>query len=119
MKVVIAGTTTFSDYQLLCATMDDLFGNTRLTVISGKAAGADTLGEQYARERGYELVEVPANWKKYGRAAGPLRNRKMAELADAVVVFWDGKSRGSRSMISEARKLNRKIHIIEYGRVNG
>ena len=73
-------------------------------VVSGTASGADQYGEIWARACGLSVDRYPADWTKHGKAAGPIRNRLMAENADALVAVWDGKSRGTRNMIDEARK---------------
>lgn len=115
-RVIIAGSRGFSDYALLKRTMDTLLSNIKedITVVCGKARGADTLGEQYAKERGYAVAYFPADWDRYGKAAGFIRNEQMAQNADALVAFWDGKSRGTKSMIELAAKYNLKIRIKKY-----
>ena len=119
MKIVVAGSRSFNDYTLLCEVLDRVIGHEHVTLISGHASsGADVLGERYAAERGHDLVLVPAEWKKYGRSAGPKRNRVMAQQCDVLVAFWDGKSSGTGSMINEARKLNKVVHIINYGQTD-
>lgn len=80
-------------------------------VISGGATGADQEGEKWATERGIPIEVFPANWKKYGRKAGPLRNRQMAEHADAVILFPGGS--GTRSMEKEA--IDRGLPIYKLG----
>lgn len=107
MKVIIAGSRDFGDYDMLKKTLDAYFINqTWIEVVSGGANGADALGERYAKEKGYNLKRFPADWNTYGRKAGPLRNAEMAKYADALVAFWDGKSAGTRSMIELAEKHN-------------
>ena len=115
-RVIIAGSRDFSDYALLKRTMDTLLSNIKedITVVCGKARGADTLGEQYAKERGYAVAYFPADWDKYGKAAGFIRNEQMAQNADALVVFWDGKSRGTKNMIELAAKYKLKVRIKKY-----
>lgn len=106
-KVVVAGTRTFDDYSLVSAELDKIlsaYSDCDITILSGTAKGADKLGERYAFEHGYALEKYPAKWEKYGDAAGPKRNLQMAEVADAVVVFWDGASKGSKNMIECAEK---------------
>ncbi len=116
-RVIIAGGRDFSDYNLLKETMDYLLSNIKedIVVVCGMANGADTLGERYAKERGYEVLYFPADWKKYGKAAGYIRNEEMARHADALVAFWDGKSRGTKSMIGLARKYKLRVRIKRYG----
>ena len=53
------------------------------------------LGERYARENGFRIERYPADWKQYGKSAGPRRNMQMAEAGDDIICFWDGKSRGT------------------------
>lgn len=105
MKVIIAGTRTFSDYEKLKDHCDFLLSDQpEVEIVSGNAAGADKLGEQYAKEKGYKLTVFPADWNKYGKRAGYLRNKQMAEYADGLIAFWDGKSRGTEMMIKLAEK---------------
>lgn len=116
-RVIIAGSRNFSDYHLLCEKMDRLLSNVRepITVVCGKARGADALGERYAQEHGYEIHYFPADWERYGRSAGCRRNTQMAENADALVAFWDGKSMGTRHMISTAKSHGLKVRIVRFG----
>lgn len=114
-KVIVAGTRTFNDYDLLCRKLDKILsGKENVEIVSGGASGADALGERYAAERGHGLRIFQADWSKHGKAAGPIRNYIMAEYADALVVFWDGTSPGSRSMIELAREAEKSIRIIYY-----
>ena len=115
-KVIIAGGRDFTDYDVLRQTMDNLLVNIKdeIVIISGKARGADTLGERYAKERGYKIIEFPADWDKYGKSAGYIRNAVMAQEADALVAFWDGKSRGTQNMIKLANEYNLKVRIKRY-----
>lgn len=116
-RVIIAGGRNFNDYQLLSTTMDYLLCNVteEITVVCGKARGADTLGEQYAMERGYRVDYYPADWKRFGKRAGYLRNEQMAQNADALVAFWDGESRGTKLMIDLAKQYGLKVRIKKYG----
>ena len=111
-KVIIAGTRDFSDYALLCSYADEvLAGRKGVEIVSGGARGADALGEQYARERGFALKVFPAEWKKWGAAAGPIRNAQMADYADALIAFWDGKSAGTRDMIRKAEDRGLRVQV--------
>ncbi len=71
------------------------------------------LGEQYAKEKDYKIERYAANWEKYGKAAGPIRNEEMAKKCDFVICFWDGKSRGTKNMIECAKKENKLIKIFK------
>ena len=118
-RVIIAGTRDFSDYDLLKNYCDYMLSKKaesgeEIAILSGGASGADALGEQYAKERGYKILRYPAQWEKYGRQAGPMRNRQMADNADALIAYWDGKSRGTKNMIEEAKKRGLKVAIKQY-----
>ena len=118
-KVIIAGSRDFNDYSLLESNLDFLLSNKikngeEIVIVSGKARGADTEGEKYAINRNFSIEEHPANWNKYGKSAGYIRNREMALSADACVCFWDGKSKGTKHMINLAKEHNLLLEIINY-----
>ena len=118
-RVIIAGTRDFTDYDLLKNYCDYMLSKKaesgeEIVIISGGASGADALGEQYAKERGYKILRYPAQWKKYGRQAGPMRNREMADNADALIAYWDGESRGTKNMIEEAKKRGLQVAVKNY-----
>lgn len=116
MKVIVAGGRDFDDYDLLREKLDFLLSNqTNIQIVCGEARGADTLGKKYANERGYEVLSFPANWKTYGKSAGHRRNREMAEAADVLVAFWDGKSRGTEGMIKIMRSMGKPVRVVMYG----
>lgn len=117
-RVIIAGGRDFSDYDMLVKTMDMVLQNItdEIQVVCGMASGADTLGERYAKERGYKIAYFPADWKKYGRAAGFNRNSQMADNADALVAFWDGKSKGTKHMIDIAVRRGLRVRVKPYNR---
>jgi hypothetical protein len=117
-RVIIAGSRGFNDYAALCAYADKMLSRKaqegQIIIVSGHCRGADLLGEQYARERGYGIDLHPADWQRYDTAAGPIRNKEMAAAAHALIVFWDGKSRGTKSMIDEARAAGLPVRIFRY-----
>lgn len=114
-RVIVAGSRSFNDYTALQMACDKLLAKKKQThnivIISGTARGADSLGEKYAFERGYAIERFPADWLQYGKAAGPIRNRQMAENADALIAFWDGYSTGTRNMIMEAKKKGIAVRV--------
>ena len=116
LKVIIAGGRNFSNDKILKQTCDNILqGQPNIEIVSGAHyKGADKLGEQYAKERNYQLTKFPANWNTYGRAAGPKRNQQMANYADVLIAFWDGKSKGTLNMINEAKRANLSVNIISY-----
>lgn len=113
MKAIIAGSRDFHDYDFMEAKLVGMFLSTDYPtqIISGTARGADRLGEQFAKSFDIELVLVEANWKTEGKKAGVLRNIRMAEKADILLAFWDGKSKGTRHMINTALEKNLEVHV--------
>jgi hypothetical protein len=100
MKVIVAGSRTFDNYQLLCRKLDLILSRQKeVQIVCGEARGADVLGRRYAEEHGYEVLSFPAQWDTFGKSAGYRRNAEMAKVADALVAFWDGSSKGTQNMI--------------------
>ena len=116
-RVIIAGCRDFNDYELLKEKCDYFLQDEKkedVVIISGHASGADALGERYAQERGFQLETFPADWKAHGWAAGPIRNARMSSAANALIAFWDGKSRGTKNMIETAKNHNLKVVVVRY-----
>lgn len=113
MRVVIAGSRGIHDWGEVEDAMR-LSGFVPTVVISGTAGGVDRLGEDWARKRGIPVERMPADWSRHGKRAGPIRNAEMLAVADAVVVVWDGRSRGSMHMhqIAQASGKPTYLHII-------
>lgn len=114
-RVVIAGCRNYNNYnearEYIDFCISEIRKNYTLIFVSGGCSGADLIGERYAAENNFELERYPADWKKYGRGAGPKRNEQMARVADYVICFWDGESRGTKSMIKCAEKFNKPVKI--------
>ena len=122
-RVIVAGSRGFADYELMCRELDTLFwdssefGYKDIKIVSGMADGADSLAIRYADERKLTKILFPANWKSYHRIAGFLRNEDMLSVATHLVVFWDGKSNGTRHMIEIAKKKGIPIWGLIYSNV--
>lgn len=114
-RVIVAGSRSFSDFQLAKAKLDFFLSRQEgIVILSGGARGADQIGERYAALRGYPVERFPAEWARFGHAAGPIRNREMAGQADAAVVFWDGISPGSRHLISVCQSRGLPLRIVRF-----
>ena len=125
-RIIIAGGRDFVFVSMLEESLDEYIeklsedDKRRITIISGGAVGADTLGERYAKERGYSLIRFPANWDKYGKRAGYIRNAEMAKYAVAdgsygvLFAFWDEESRGTKNMIETAEKYGLEVNVVSY-----
>ncbi len=108
MRVIIAGSRSFTDRDYNAVKDCIERSGFKITeIVSGKARGIDTLGEQYADENNIHVEPFPvtkADWNKYGKRAGYLRNIKMKEYADALIAIWDGISPGTKHMVDIAEK---------------
>lgn len=118
-KIIIAGGRDFSNYSLLKEKVDfylseAIAAGDEIVIVSGKANGADSLGEKYAIEKGYSIDEHPAKWNELGKRAGYVRNEEMAKVAHALIAFWDGKSKGTKHMIDLAKKYNLHVRVVNY-----
>lgn len=114
-RVIIAGGRDFVDFRTLSRVCMHMLQNKQnVEVVSGTANGADKLGEQFARFMGYPIKEFPANWEFYGKRGGFVRNKEMAQYADALIAFWDKSSKGTKHMIDLANKYNLKVKIHHY-----
>lgn len=132
-KVIVAGSRQFSDYKYLKTQLNTLF-NEPVIIVSGRANGADKLGEQFAAEKGFAVELHPANWedfsepcekkinrygKEYNVLAGYKRNEDMLQSVlsnpdgGMLVAFWDGKSKGTKQMIDIANKAD--IPVVIFG----
>ena len=110
MKVIIAGSRSITDEQeLFKALKQHPLDITE--VVSGGAAGVDSLGETHAKCLGLELTVFKAKWDLWGRKAGIIRNLDMANYADALLAVWDGKSRGTKHMIETMEKLGKPVYV--------
>lgn len=110
-RCIVAGSRTASYKDVVEALALCPFTEKITLVVSGGARGADAHGERLAREHGVKVVRRRAEWRKYGAAAGPRRNRRMAREADALIAIWDGRSPGTRNMIYEARKRGLRVFV--------
>ncbi len=104
MKVIIAGSRGINDYILVQQAIIDsgLWSKYthKLEIVSGTCKNSpDVLGEAFASNNKLTLHRFPANWDKYGRRAGFVRNVQMGEFSDALIAIWDGKSKGTQQMV--------------------
>lgn len=120
MRVIIAGGRNFNDYERLKKVMDNCPYEVT-EVVCGKARGADSLGEKWALERGVHIEYFAPDWEGLGKRAGFARNADMAEYAcengsdnGLLVAFWDGASKGTKSMIDLATKKGMLVKVIKY-----
>lgn len=110
MKTIIAGSRTCTDYNTLLNAVRKI--NWKITaILSGNANGADKLGIRYAKEHDIPFLLYNAEWDKYGKKAGIVRNLEMIKVADALIALWDGRSSGTKHVIYEAIRCEMLVHI--------
>lgn len=118
MKTIIAGGRDFKDDTLMHNILKNITNITEVTevteVVCGGAKGADALGKVWAHNNNIPVKMFPAVWDRYGKSAGYTRNVQMADYADCLIAFWDGKSKGTMHMIKEAKKRKLICHVIMY-----
>lgn len=125
MKLIIAGSRDADIANDLVACSDGFQGNigciiyhmlgdkvqTVTEVVHGDSGIVDKSGALWGALFNKEITRVPADWDRHGKAAGPIRNKRMAEYADELLVIWDGRSSGTKSMIDEMIKQGKPVHI--------
>ena len=120
--LLVAGSRTVTDKKMMYRHLDKLLSVAKdkykyILIVEGGAKGADSIAGEYARDRGYLLKVMPADWDKNGKAAGFIRNKAMHELIAryehrGCVLFWDGKSKGTAHNFGLAEKYKTTIRII-------
>jgi len=130
MRLIIAGSRTFDDYDLLrkevisfvysqlfdpdlpiSENIEAMIKFKDVTIISGTANGADKLGERFAEQFKLKVERFIPDWDKHGKRAGPFRNTEMAKNSTHCIVFTTG-SLGSKNMIDTAQKFGLPLKII-------
>jgi len=131
MKVIIAGSRSIQDYELVSSIISNTLATYSIPItqiVSGCADGVDVLGEQWALENDVPVEPFPAKWNdldvpgakiktnrfgnKYNALAGFQRNEEMAKYGDVLILIWDGKSYGSSDM--KKRAIKRGLAVYEY-----
>jgi len=131
-KLIVAGGRDFDNYEMLSEYLIKLLKNKKnIEIVSGTADGADALGERFAIENNLGLKSFPAPWHdikgrrantigtrgngdKFWKGAGMFRNKQMADYSNALVVFWDGMSRGTGGMVVMAKQKGLAVRVKKY-----
>lgn len=118
MKLLIAGSRNFVDYDKLKTYCDDKIYNPIdpyiiTEIVSGHANGADKLGELYALERNIPIKLFKPNWKKYGKSAGYIRNIDMVKYADIAIFFRINNSRGTTYCLEEWKETKKPYYLMD------
>lgn len=107
MKLLVVGSRGIMDFDL-----SEYISSNVDTVISGGAHGIDSLAEIYADSHRISKYIIRPDYARYGRAAPIRRNDLMIDMADEVLVIWDGKSKGTQYVLDRARKKNKPIILV-------
>ena len=81
-------------------------------IVSGGAVGVDSCATEYAKRKGMKLTVFLPQYERYGRAAPIVRNKKIVDYSDKIIAFWDGRSRGTLSVIKYAERVGKPCEII-------
>lgn len=123
VRIIIAGSRGFENFQLLVSECDDFirlygYNHKQITIITGGAKGADNLGRLYATLKDFRHEVKLAKWTEHGMKAGRIRNQEMADYACSneciphLIAFWDEESIGTKNMIDIAKKMNFKGRVV-------
>ncbi len=107
MKVAVVGSRSLTNIAL-----DGYIPKEADEIVSGGAVGVDSCAAEYAKKKGLKLTEFLPQYEHYGRAAPIVRNKRIVEYADKIIVFWNGRSKGTRSVIEYANKIGKPIEIV-------
>jgi hypothetical protein len=116
LRIIVCGSRNWHDQQRIADRLGHVPADA--TIVHGGARGADSIAGEEAARLGLLVEPHYANWERYGRAAGPIRNREMADAgADLCIAFLqetpDAPSRGTRNMIDQARERGIPVEVIE------
>lgn len=116
MRLIIAGTRHADVQKLLWPISYTLYELDWYPdeIVCGMARGADTAGRIWAENHGIPWIPFAPNWGEYGKAAGPIRNRLMAEYGTHLLAFMAPNSRGTASMVREMQRVGKPLHIVPY-----
>lgn len=114
MKLAVVGSRSFEDLEKLSLVLDEIHSKNKISlIISGGAAGADSLAEVWAKLNSIPVQIFLPDWKKHGKSAGFIRNRDIINSCDSCVAFWDGTSKGTLNsiLLAKTRKIRLKIML--------
>lgn len=112
MKIIIAGSRSITSPKIIReAIIQSKWQNEITEVVSGGARGVDKLGEMWAIQNNIPIKRFPANWKKYGKKAGSIRNKEMAEYGDRLIAIWNGNSTGTIDMVQQMKIAEKPVYL--------
>lgn len=115
IQIGVVGSRGFDNFDLLTSILNFLIEDYESTIIvSGGAKGADSMAEIYASEMKLSTLIYEADWERFGKRAGFIRNKLIVDNSDFIVAFWDGKSKGTKHTIDLATNAGKEVIIIRY-----
>lgn len=108
MKLLVVGSRSVKNFDL-----SPFISNNVEVIISGGANGVDFLAEKYADIHRISKYIIRPRYDIYGRGAPIKRNEEMVDISDAVLVIWDGQSKGTQHTIEYSKKTKKPITIIQ------
>lgn len=112
MKILIAGSRSIKEFDLQKYIPEGVD-----LIIAGGAEGIDTVAENYADKKRISKLILRPKYELYGRAAPLKRNEEMIDISDFVLVIWDGKSKGSKYTIEQAKKKSKELLVIDISNI--
>ena len=117
MKLVIAGSRLIDEvkaYEIITREIEHLGIKGKITeIVSGGAQGVDLAGEKYAKNNKISVIRFDPDWAQYGAAAGPMRNKEMAQYGDKLLAIWDGTSKGTKNMMDHMYRKKKHVHLVK------
>ena len=111
MKVIVAGSRNLKCKDLIFKKLDEMKDMID-EVVCGEAMGADSIGKEWAIKNRIAVKSFPAEWDKYDRLAGPIRNQDMGNYADYLIAFWDGESVGTKHMFTYMQQIGKHGEVV-------
>lgn len=112
IRIIVAGCRDFKNTEKIFTTLTHILekvNKENLEIVCGGCEGVDTIAIDFAKSFNISYKIFEADWKTFGKAAGPIRNEKMAKYGTHLIAFWNGKSKGTKNMILNAKQY--KLHI--------
>lgn len=116
LNLAIVGSRSMVDYNFFSLMLMELIPSAKRAnlIISGGAKGADSCGYKFARENNLKIKIFTPDWNLYGKKAGMMRNTDIISNSNMVIVFWDGKSAGTKDSIEKAKRTNKKLIVVYF-----
>lgn len=111
MKFAVIGSRTITDEESVFQVLNS-YKSEISVLITGGAVGIDQIAEKWALNIGIPTIIYIPDWNKYGKSAGIIRNKLIANDCDQCLAFWDGLSKGTKSTIDMCVKLGKRTHVI-------